>query len=149
MLLQLLLLLILGSLYLAPMSLSHSSVSSVTQSCPTLCDPMGCSTPGFPVCHQLKLASVKSVMQSHTLSSFSIPFSSHLQSFPVSRSFPMSLFFTSDGQSIGASASSSVLPMNIQVCFILCLTDLILLSHTLLFYVCVYICFCFVLFFRT
>ena len=44
----------------------------------------------------------------------SVPFSFHLQSFPASRSFPMSQFFTSGGQSIGAPASASVLPMNIQ-----------------------------------
>ena len=43
-----------------------------------------------------------------------IPFSSRLQSFPSSRSFPMSQFFPSGGQSIWASASASVLPMNIQ-----------------------------------
>ena len=43
-----------------------------------------------------------------------IPFSSHLQSFPESGSFQMSQFFTADGQSIGISASTSVLPMNIQ-----------------------------------
>ena len=43
-----------------------------------------------------------------------IPFSSHPQSFPASGSFPMSQFFTSGGQSIGVSASTSVLPMNIQ-----------------------------------
>ena len=49
-----------------------------------------------------------------TISSSVIPFSSHLQSFPASGSFPMSQFFTSGGQSIGASASASVLPMNIQ-----------------------------------
>ena len=49
-----------------------------------------------------------------TISSSVVPFSSHLQSFPVSGSFPMSKFFTSDGQSIGVSASVSVLPMNIQ-----------------------------------
>ena len=42
------------------------------------------------------------------------PFSSHLQSFPASGSFPLSQFFTSGGQSIGVSASTSVLPMNIQ-----------------------------------
>ena len=42
------------------------------------------------------------------------PFSSHLQSFPASESFPMNQFFTSGGQSIGVSASASVLPMNIQ-----------------------------------
>ena len=49
-----------------------------------------------------------------TISSSIIPFSSHLQSFPALGSFPMSQFFTSGGQSIGASASASVLPMNIQ-----------------------------------
>ena len=41
-----------------------------------------------------------------------IPFSSRLQSFPASGFFQMSQFFTSDGQSIGVSASASVLPMN-------------------------------------
>ena len=46
-----------------------------------------------------------------------IPFSSHLQYFPASGSFPMSQFFTSGGQSIGVSASTSVLPMNIQDSF--------------------------------
>ena len=45
-----------------------------------------------------------------------ILFSSCLQSFPASGAFPMSQFFTSGGQSIGASASASVLPMNIQDC---------------------------------
>ena len=49
-----------------------------------------------------------------TISSSAVPFSSHLQSFPASGSFPMSQFFTSGGQSIGVSASPSVLPMNIQ-----------------------------------
>ena len=49
-----------------------------------------------------------------TISSSIVPFSSHLQSFPASGSFPMSQFFTSGGQNIGASASASVLPMNIQ-----------------------------------
>ena len=49
-----------------------------------------------------------------TISSSVIPFSSHLQSFPVSRSFQMSQLFASDGQSIGVSASPSVLPMNAQ-----------------------------------
>ena len=49
-----------------------------------------------------------------TISSSVVPFSSCLQSFPASGSFPMSQFFTSDGQSIGVSASASVLPMNIQ-----------------------------------
>ena len=49
-----------------------------------------------------------------TISSSVIPFSSCLQSFPASGSFQMSQFFSSDGQSIGVSASTSVLPMSIQ-----------------------------------
>ena len=49
-----------------------------------------------------------------TISSSLIPFSSCLQSFPASGSFQMSQYFASDGQSIGVSASASVLPMNIQ-----------------------------------
>ena len=51
----------------------------------------------------------------HPTISFSVvPFSSRLQSFPASGSFPVSQLFTSGGQSVGASASASVLPMNIQ-----------------------------------
>ena len=68
--------------------------SSVVQSCLTLCDPMDCSTPGFPVHHQLpEFAQTHvhwvgdAIQPSHPLSS---PFSSHLQSFPESGSFPMS-----------------------------------------------------------
>ena len=49
-----------------------------------------------------------------TISSSVIPFSSHLQSFPASGSFPICQFFASGGQSIGVSASTSILPMNIQ-----------------------------------
>ena len=49
-----------------------------------------------------------------TISSSIGPFSSHLQSFPASRSFLRCQFFASGGQSIGISASASVLPMNIQ-----------------------------------
>ena len=60
-----------------------------------------------------------------TIISSAIPFSSCLQSFPASGSFPMSQFFTSGGQSIGFSASASVLPMNIQDLFPLGLTGLI------------------------
>ena len=48
-----------------------------------------------------------------TISSSVVPFSSCLQSFPASVSFPVSQLFTSGGQSIGVSASASVLPMNI------------------------------------
>ena len=60
-----------------------------------------------------------------TISSSVIPFFSHLQSFPASGSFPMSQFLASGGQSIGVSASASVLPMNIQDWFLLGLTGLI------------------------
>ena len=62
------------------------------------------------------------------ISSSVVPFSSCLQSFPVSGSFQMSQFFTSGGQSIGASALASVLPMNIQDWFPLGLTGSISLQ---------------------
>ena len=91
--------------------------SSVAQLCLTLCDPMDCSTPGFPVHHQIpELAQTHvhrvsdAIQPSHPLSS---SFSSCLQSFPTSGSFQMSWFFASGGQSIGVS-SASVLPVNIQ-----------------------------------
>ena len=60
-----------------------------------------------------------------TISYSVIPFSSCLQSFSASGSFPMSQFFSSGGQSIGVSALASVLPMNIQDWFPLGLTGLI------------------------
>ena len=63
-------------------------------------------------CHPTELSSV-------------VPFSSCLQSFPISGPFPRSQFFASDGQSIGVSASASVLPMNIQDWFPLGLAGLI------------------------
>ena len=66
-----------------------------------------------------------------TISSSVISFSFCLQSFPASRSFPMSQFFASDGQSVGVSASASVLPMNIQDWFPLGLTGWISLQLTL------------------
>ena len=91
--------------------------SSVTQSCPTICDPMDYSRPGFPVQHQLPEPAqthvhrvAGTIQPSHPVG----PFSSHPQSFPVSGSFPMSRFFASGGQSIGASASALVFPMNIR-----------------------------------
>ena len=72
-------------------------------------------------------------LMGRTISSSVIPFSSCLQSFPASGSFPMSQFVASGGQSIGFSASVSVLPMNIQGWFPLGLTSLIsLLSKGLL-----------------
>ena len=60
-----------------------------------------------------------------TISTSVVPFSSRLQSFPALGSFPTSQLFTSGGQSIGVSASTSVLPMNIQDWFPLGLTGLI------------------------
>ena len=63
-----------------------------------------------------------------TISSSVIPFSSHFQSFLASGSFLMSWLFTSGGQSIGASALASVVPMNIQGWYPLALTGLISLQ---------------------
>ena len=77
----------------------------------------------------LKLMSIESVMP--TVLSSVVPFTSCLQSFPASGSFPMSWLFTLGGQSIGASASASVLSMNIPGWFPLRLTGLILLSKGL------------------
>ena len=66
------------------------------------------------------------------ISSSVVPFSSCLQSFLASGSFLMSQLFASDGQSTGASASASVLPMNVQDWLLLGLTGLIFLQskHT-------------------
>ena len=107
--------------------IAHNQFSSVTQSCPTLCDPMDCSIPGFPVHHQLPERAQTHVHQvsDPTISSSVVPFSSCLQSFPASGSFPMSQFFVPGGQTIGASASASVLSMSIQDWFPLRLTGLI------------------------
>ena len=85
--------------------------SSVTQLCQTLCNPMDCPSPTPGACSN----SYPLSQWCHpTLSSSVIPFSSCLQSLPASGSFPESQFFASGGQSIGVSASASVLPMNIQ-----------------------------------
>ena len=83
-----------------------------------LCDPMNHSIPGLPFHHQLPDPTQThvhwvsdAIQPSHPLSS---PFSSCPQSFPASGSFHMCQPFTSDGQSIGVSASTSVLPINTQ-----------------------------------
>ena len=96
--------------------------SSVAQSCPALCNPVDCSMPGLPVHHQLPEFTQThvhrvgdAIQQSHPV----VPFSSCLQSFPASGSFPISQLFESGGQSIGVSASASALPMNIQDWFLL------------------------------
>ena len=90
---------------------------SIAQLCPTLCDTMDCSVPGFPILHYLpkfgQLMSIES-MRSHNHLILCCHFFSFLQSFPASGSFPVHQFFPSSGQSIGVSASASVLPMIIQ-----------------------------------
>ena len=90
--------------------------SSVSQSYLTLCNPMDCSMPGFPVHHQLPELAQTHVhwVRDAMISSSVVPFSSCLQPFPASGSFPMSQFFASGGQTIGFSTSASVLPRNIQ-----------------------------------
>ena len=104
--------------------------SSVTQSCPALCNPMDGSTTGYPAHHQLlKCAQTHVHWWSHpTISSSVIPFTSCLQSFPASGSFPLSQLFASGGQIIGVSDSASVLPMNIEDWFPLGLTGWISLQ---------------------
>ena len=98
-----------------PLSPSIIQLSSVGQSHPTL-RPHELRHARLPCPHTnfwslLKLMSIKLVMPSNHLI-IVVPFC--FQSFPASGSFPMSQFFTSGGQSIGVSASASVLPMNVQ-----------------------------------
>ena len=106
-------------------------LSSVTQSCPTL-QPHGLQHPRLPCPSPTPRAYSNSYPLSQwchpTISSSVVPFSSCLQSFPASGSFPVSQFFASAGQSIGASASGSALPMNIQDWFLLWLTGWISLQ---------------------
>ena len=114
---------------------SFASVfSSVTQSCPTLFDPMDCSTPGFPVHHQLlelaQLMSIESVMPSNHLI-LCCPLLPLPSIFPSIRAFSNESVLCIRGQSIGASASTAVLPMNIQDWFPLGWTGLILQSKGL------------------
>ena len=112
---------------------SHSVVSDPFQlhglqqsrlPCPSL-TPRACSNscPSSQWCHP-------------TISSSVIPFSSCLQFFPVSGSFPRSQFLASGDQNIGVSGSVSVLPMNIQDWFPLGLTGLISLQSKELSRVC-------------
>ena len=98
--------------------LSSDQFSSVAQSCLTLCDPMDCSTARLPCLSPTPGAYSNSCPLSWwchpTISSSVVPFSSCPQSFPASGSFQVSQLFTQGGQSIEVSASTSVLPMNIQ-----------------------------------
>ena len=84
--------------YCSDCSDKETAFSSVTQSCPILCDPMDRSMPGLPVHHQLpKLAQIHVGDAHPTISSFVVPFSSRLQSFPASGSFPMTQLLTGEG----------------------------------------------------
>ena len=94
--------------------------SSVTQSCPTPCDPMNRSTPGLPVHHQHPEFTQThvhwvgdAIQPSHPLSSPSLP----ARKLSQHQSFPMSQLFAWDGQSNGVSASASVLSINTQYWF--------------------------------
>ena len=90
------------------LSIHYTSISSVQSlSCVWLFE-----TP-WTAARQASLSITNSLNLLKLLSSV-VPFSSCLQSFPASGSFPTRLFFTSGGQSIGVSASAPVLPMNIQ-----------------------------------
>ena len=97
--------------------LASVQFSSVAQSCPTLCDPMNPSTPGLPVHHHLQEFTQIHV---HRVSDAIQPTHPLLspppapQSLPASESFPMGQLFAWGGQSIGVTASASVLPMNTQ-----------------------------------
>ena len=102
----------------------------VAKPCLTFYDFMNCSMPGFSVLHYLLSFAQTyihwvndAIQSSHPLLS---PFSSCPQSFPASGSFPMSQLFPLGDQSIGASASASVLLMNIQYWLPLGLTGLTL-----------------------
>ena len=113
---------------LLQMALFHSFYlvsCSLTKPYPTLYDLLDCSTPGscpplWPgVCSN---SCPLSRWCYPTISPSAAPFSFCFQSFPASGSFPMNWLFTSGGQSVGASVSASVLPMNIQGWFPLGLT---------------------------
>ena len=98
--------------------MSSVQFSSVAQSCPTLCNPMNCRTPGLPVHQQLPEFTQTHVHRvsdaTQAISSSVVPFSSCPQSLPASQSFPMSQLFASGGQSTGVSALASFLPKKSQ-----------------------------------
>ena len=115
-----------ATVYGVTRSRTRLSCFLVIQLCPTFCNPMDCSMPGFPVLHcllEFAQTHVHWIWCHSTISSSVARFSSCLQSFSASGSFPMSWLFASGGQIIEASAS--VLLMNIQGWFPLGLTGLI------------------------
>ena len=92
---------------------------SASQSCPTLCNPVDCSKPGFPVFHHLlELAQTHVHRVSDSIHHFILchPLLLLPSIFPSIRVFfsPKNQLFASGGQNIGASALASVLPANIQ-----------------------------------
>ena len=98
---------------------------SVTQSCPTLCNPkehsrLSCPSPSPRVCSDSYPLSRWCYL---TISYFAVLFSFCLESYPSSGSFPMSWLFELGGQSIGASALASVFSMNIKGWFPIRLTE--------------------------
>ena len=96
---------------------SQNQFSSVTQSCPTLCNPMNHSTSGLPVHHQLPESTQTHVHQVGDAIQTSHPLSSPSPSaFNLSQHQGLSQWVNSasGGQTIGVSASTSVLPMNTQ-----------------------------------
>ena len=105
-----------------PRRKESGQVKEEKQSQGTQKDMITCSYPVSPKSHH------EWWHRSPSFSSSVVLFSSCLQSFSASRSFPISCLFTSGGQSIRASASASVLPMNIQSWFPLGLTDFISLQ---------------------
>ena len=113
------------------MLFSHSVVSSYLQSCGLQHTRLSCPSPS-PRAYWNSCPSPSSRACSNwchrTISSSVSPFSFCLQSFLSSGSFPMSWFFSSGGQSVGVSASASILPVNIQDWFPLGLTRLGLIS---------------------
>ena len=115
-----------------PSFLCMNIFTSVQFSCSVVSlvhDPMDQSTPGLPFTSPTPGVCSNSCPWSRwchpTISSSVIPFSFRLQSFPASGSFPMSQLLTSGDQSIAASASATVFPMNTQSWFSLGLTGLI------------------------
>ena len=95
--------------------ISSTCVCSVTKLCLILCNPMDCSMPGFPVLHCLpEYAQIHVHWVGDAIQPSAALFSFCLQSFTASGPFPVSWFFASGDQSTGASASASVLPVNIQ-----------------------------------
>ena len=96
---------------------SSVQFSSDTQSCPTLCDPMNCSTPGLPAHHQLPEFAQTHIHWVSDAIEPSHPLLSPLtcpQYLPESESFPMSQHFAWGGQSTRVSASASFLPKKSQ-----------------------------------